>query len=122
VLVVEDDALQRLAVGQLLRDWGCSPLMADSADAALTATRLAGSLDLIIADFRLPGGSSGLEAVERVRDLLGAQIPGLLLTGETCASDLGAAEAQGLHILRKPYHPRQLHRMVHLLLERGGTA
>ncbi len=39
--------------------------------------------DVIISDFRLPGGMDGVEVVRRTRELLRREVPALITTGDT---------------------------------------
>ena len=74
--------------------------------------------DIIIADYRLRGGRFGTEAVVEVRRRFGADVPGILLTGETGPEFAREAAAHGLAMLHKPVTPRQLSA---ILVEQAGT-
>ena len=64
IVVIDDDALALDAMRGLLRRWGCLVVTAESASAALAS--LAGDdqwPDLIISDYRLADGHTGIEAI-----------------------------------------------------------
>ena len=123
VLVVEDDPLQRMAIEQLLAGWGCQVLTAATPETAVAeAARSGGALDLIITDLRLPDHGSGLDAVDEVRTTLGARVPALVLTGETGPEEVAEIAARGMHVLHKPYDPRQLSRALEQLLVSAAAA
>ncbi|HYC03041.1 MAG TPA: ATP-binding protein [Azospirillaceae bacterium] len=123
ILVIEDDALQRLAMQHLLIGWGCRPLCAASAAEALALLRDGARPDLVVSDLRLPGGVDGFEAVTQVRAAVGPDLPALLLTGETGAGELRQAAQLGFRMLHKPYNPRTLrHALEELLPEREAAA
>jgi len=67
VLLVEDDAAVREIVVLLLRDMGCSVLIADSGPAALEIFAREPGIDLLFTDMMMPGGMTGLELAARLR-------------------------------------------------------
>ena len=116
-VLVDDDAIVLMGLQSILRDWGYEVLAAGSTEQALdrlrTATR---EPDIIVADYRLRGGRVGTEAIVKIRELFGSNIPGVILTGETgpkCAED---AAAHGFSIAHKPITSRQLNAVVEKLL------
>ncbi|ACJ00702.1 Complexhybrid Signal Transduction Protein [Rhodospirillum centenum SW] len=118
VLVVEDDALQRLAMQQLLVSWGLTVRVAGAVAAVPKA--VAGIVpDLIITDLRLPGEANGFDAIAAVRAAAGRPVPALVLTGETGAAELRQAAERGHRLLHKPYSPRELRRVLEDLLPRA---
>ena len=68
--------------------------------------------DLIISDYRLPAGQTGIEAIARLRGIHGASIPAFLVSGDTAPERLREAIASGYHLLHKPLQPRQLIRLI----------
>src|SRR5262249_40103775 len=73
VVVIDDDALTLEGTGGLLRSWGCRVVTGQSDREALT--KLNGSTpDLIISDYHLREGRSGVEAISELRDAFGGQI------------------------------------------------
>jgi DNA-binding response OmpR family regulator len=68
--------------------------------------------DLIVADYRLRGGESGIDVVARLREEFNAQVPALLITGDTGIEQLREAEESGLHILHKPLNPSRLRALI----------
>jgi two-component system, sensor histidine kinase len=108
VLVIEDDADSRAALIGLLRAWGCELRSAE--DVASARQRLSEGFapEAVLADLRLAGGASGIEAVLAVRAALGKELPALLITGDVGAAQAQAAETAGLRLLAKPVKPMQL--------------
>jgi CheY-like chemotaxis protein len=102
VVVIDDDPLVREATGMLLRSWGCRVVTAESYDDAVT--RLATSEpdrrpDLIVCDYHLSRGTTGVDAVKRLRSAF--EIPALLITGDA-SSPPGETSPGGYHLLHKP--------------------
>jgi CheY-like chemotaxis protein len=117
VLVIDDDALVLEGMGGILRSWGCSIQTADSEEAALS-TLAAGRQrpDLIISDYRLADGKTGIEAIGRLRDMLGAPIPAFLISGDTAPERLRDARRSGFHLLHKPVTAMRLRAVLNQLL------
>lgn len=117
-LVIEDDAMQLMAMQMLLESWGCVVLPAASARAAEKAIDDGGHPAIIISDFRLPENVSGMEAVSRVREMLGHPVPAVLQTGDTDPALVREAHARGFSMLHKPYDP---HSLRDLMIRQIGT-
>jgi CheY-like chemotaxis protein len=96
ILVVEDDADQRVGLAELLRAHGHRVIEAASAEGALEA--LAGEpVDLVVADYQL-GGATGAWLARIVGRTLRPSAPrAILVTGHDSIRD-----AEGLTVLRKP--------------------
>lgn len=107
VLVIDDDADVLQGMLHLLHDWGCVSEGAADIDQALAlAHRLVPQL--VISDYRLREGHTGAQAIAAVRAVLGADLPALLLTGDTAPERLREAMASGITLLHKPLSPQQL--------------
>src|SRR5262249_44858945 len=63
---------------------------------------------VIVADYQLAGGATGIEAIAAIRVMLGRAVPAVLVTGATSPDALGAARAGGVPPLHKPPAPAQL--------------
>lgn len=119
VLVIDDESqvAQSLAIG--LEQAGLTVLTAGSADDAVA--QLSGSPpDAILADLRLRGGQTGLDAVARIRAFLGEPIPAVLITGDTSPERLAMAEASGCTLLHKPVPLEKLLMVVGRVLPAQG--
>jgi PAS domain S-box-containing protein len=116
-VLVDDDAIVLLGLQSILRDWGYEVLAAGSTDQALERLRAdTRKPDIIVADYRLRGGRVGTEAIVKIRELFGGNIPGVILTGETgpeCAAD---AAANSFSIAHKPITSHQLSMAMEKLL------
>lgn len=121
VVVVDDDALVLDSMGGLLRSWGCEVVTARSEDAALTV--LAGRQpDLIVSDYRLADGKTGIEVIARLRNATRASVPGFLISGDIAPDRLQEARASGYHLLHKPVRPMALRAMLTQLLRQQDVA
>lgn len=114
ILMIEDDAIQAHTAAMMMEDWGYQVEIAGTA--AQAESRVADfTPDLIVSDYRLRGGVDGLAVIGRLRGLLAAELPAILVTGETSVGD-DAAKA-GVRLLYKPYMPDQLEAAIHAALQ-----
>jgi signal transduction histidine kinase len=122
VLVIDDDPLVLDGMGGILRSWGCKVLSADSEEAALTRVdAMAFRPDLIIADYRLTNGQTGIQAIDRIRGALGTAVPAFLISGDTAPERLRNARESGLHLLHKPVAPMRLRAVLNQLLRNSDV-
>ncbi|MGH7122924.1 MAG: ATP-binding response regulator, partial [Stellaceae bacterium] len=118
VALIDDDALAREAMRGLISSWGCEVVSATSvAEAALDLAAYRCMPDLIVADYRLAGGGTGLQAIAQLRSAFAARIPACLVTGDTSSDVLGEIESAGFHALTKPVAPLRLRALVSQLLK-----
>ncbi len=69
-------------------------------------------VDLIIADYRLEDGATGLEAIEALCAYIGRSVPALIVTGDTSPSRIKEATASGHRLLHKPITGEELHEAI----------
>ncbi|SMH54524.1 PAS domain-containing protein [Azospirillum agricola] len=113
VLVIDDEAIILLGLKAMLEGWGYDVLTAKSGDQALERLRADGRRpQIVLADYQLQRGRTGPEALVAVQDLVGKDVPGIILTGDTAPERLREAERNGFRILHKPVFPNDLRRMM----------
>ncbi|MDQ2955134.1 MAG: ATP-binding protein, partial [Pseudomonadota bacterium] len=123
IVVIDDDALVLDGMRGILQSWGCNVVAAPSADAALAQLNKRGEQpDLIVSDYRLADGKTGIGAIERMRGALGVPVPAFLISGDTAPERLRDASASGYHLLHKPVPPMKLRAMLNRLLTRRDAA
>lgn len=102
VLLVDDDPMALKSMATLLTAFNCQVLSAVSmADALATVGDTLRLPDLIISDYRLADGHSGVELIEQVRALAHECIPAMIVTAEP-QSVPEAAVSNGISVLAKP--------------------
>jgi len=69
-------------------------------------------VDLIIADYRLGDGATGLDAIEVLCAHIGRSVPAVIVTGDTSPSRIKEATASGHRILHKPITGEELHEAI----------
>ena len=112
VMVIEDDALVREALVSLLLSWGCIAVQADGLASALVQLEAGIVPDVIISDYRLRHDENGIDAIGRLRAVVGHPIPACLTSGDTDPRLLQAAKEAGLILLHKPVRPAKLRSLV----------
>lgn len=114
-LIVEDDAVLRDALCTLLERWG---IVVHAAADYGHAVRLATEKhpDLVVSDFRLPGGHNGVEICRAMREVLGDTLPCVVVTADTDEAPLSEIRAAGLPVLIKPIAPARLRVLMHHVL------
>lgn len=117
IVAIDDNALVLDATLRILRGWKYNVVGADSDLAALARV---GNLlpDLIIADYRLSNGKTGIKVIEALRSGMGVPVPALVISGDTDAEHLRHILASGHYLLHKPVSPTALRRTLNQIL--GG--
>lgn len=114
ILVIADTPIVLEVTGGLLGNWGYSVLTAGSDEAALV--RLAERQqrpDLIISDYHLANGKTGIRAIEQINAAFGSSIPAILISGDTAPEPLRDAKDRGYTLLHKPVDPMRLRAVMH---------
>ena len=112
LLVIEDDPDVQELLRLLLESEGYVVAIAPNGPAALDlVARGAAWPDLVLADYNLPGGMTGLQAAVRLRKALPG-IPVIILTGDTSAATLHEVAQAGCGQLKKPVTSAGLLQMV----------
>ncbi|CAO3409024.1 ATP-binding response regulator [Azospirillum largimobile] len=113
ILVVDDDSMVLSGLLLTLESWGCAFVSASNMREVFAAVDgLEGPPDAILTDLRLPGKVSGFDVIDRVRKLFKADIPSVVLTGETAPESLLEGQRRGCAFLHKPLHPGELRRVL----------
>ena len=123
VLVIDDDPLVLEGMSGIFRQWGCEVITANSDDKALQLASEQDRLpDLIISDYYLSRGRTGIETIEWLRSELAAPIPAFLISGDTDPATLLEAKNKGYHLLHKPVDPMALRAMFQQATRRSPAA
>jgi len=113
VVVIDDETDILEGMHKILTNWGCHAVPATSTAEALAALQDYNvEPDIIVADFRLKGEDSGLEAISAIREEYNWEIPSILVTGDTAPERLQQAAKASVKVLHKPVEPNQLKSML----------
>jgi signal transduction histidine kinase len=117
VVLIDDDPLVLEGMCGLFRSWGYHLLVAGTDDEALAGVADRDRPpDLIVSDYHLSGGKTGIEVIEALRKTLSAEIPAFLVSGDINPELLRLVRANGYHLLHKPVDPMTLRAMVSYVL------
>jgi PAS domain S-box-containing protein len=117
ILLIEDDDAVRSATEFYLRAFGHVAIAAASIDDAERALESASRTpDLILSDYHLGSGQTGLDAINRLRSRAGRTLPALLLSGDTSTATRELAQVQACRILSKPVNIDELNEALSSLL------
>ena len=113
VLVLDDEQEILAATVLRLKQYGCHALAAASLAEAERLLQLhGGAPDLIVSDYRLRDGDTGLEAARTLRAQHGRELPVLIVSADSSAQ----VSEPGMLLLQKPVEPEQLKRALLQLL------
>ena len=113
ILLVDDDHSVREVTSQMLEKLGFAVIEADSGEMALQVLESSADVDLLLADFAMPGMNGG-ELARAVRARY-AQLPVVFITGY---AELGELALDGSIIVQKPFREEELaQKLVHALTE-----
>jgi two-component system, sensor histidine kinase len=116
IVVVEDEPAVRAGLEVLLTGWGAQidafeSVAASRAWAAQSDPAVV-KPDLLIVDYRLEEGLSGVDAITALRARFGAATPAILITGSTMTGHDKEAQEHDFHLLIKPVVPNKLRAMI----------
>jgi CheY-like chemotaxis protein/anti-sigma regulatory factor (Ser/Thr protein kinase) len=111
VLVIDDEAAVAHATSLLLTVEGFEVVVVSSAREALAAAA-ARAPDVIVSDYHLRGGETGVAVVGAVRNALHSDVPVVFVTGDTARAitEHGLKNAQ---LLTKPLRGHELLKTIH---------
>ncbi len=115
-VVLEDEAAVREGLVVLLQAWGASVTAFDTVAALERWLAVADDTmvpDLLLVDYRLPEGRTGVDALKLVRrHWTGHKLPAIVITGSSLGGHEDEAVDQDFHLLIKPVLPNKLRAMI----------
>jgi CheY-like chemotaxis protein len=102
ILVVDDEALIRMSVMDIVEDAGFSAVEAANADEAIVMLERCPGITAVFTDINMPGGMDGLELTRVIR----GRWPGIGLV--VTSGRLPAQLPAGVQFVAKPYTPGEI--------------
>lgn len=113
IAVVENDDTVREATTALIERWYCTVVAArGTPDAVAIQAEAPRQPDVILADFHLDGGDTGVAAIGAIRRHWGADIPAVIITADRGPEVQGEATAIGAEVMQKPVKPAALRALL----------
>lgn len=109
--LVDDDRLLLAALEHALVAVGHKVVAAADGGALLVALGDAAP-DIVISDYRLAGGQTGLDVIGAARERFGTDLPALMVTGDTDPKTIDALAGAGIPVLHKPLEIAALQKMI----------
>ncbi len=123
VLVLEDDLDSRRAILGLLDDWGVVHASGATLQELIEEAEADGRApDALITDYRLPGGLTGCQCVVELRRVMEAELPAIVVTGESDLDMIRASLPEDSHLLQKPFDVAVLAGLLLEAVERARRA
>jgi len=117
VMLIEDDPMVREMLELLFKAEGHRTVSVADGHKALELTAK-GTLepDIVIADYNLPGGLTGLQTIAELRRARRREIPAIMLTGDISTGTLRKIAQERCVHLNKPGNAEELTRLVETML------
>jgi PAS domain S-box-containing protein len=116
VLLVEDDPAVRNATRLLLSVEGYLVTAVSSLAEAQRAVSESGRIDLLITDYHLRDGETGLTVIAALRGMLGQELKALLITGDTSSVVRKISQDSNLRVISKPVNADEMLGLLEILL------
>ena len=115
IVVVEDETAVREGLVVLLQAWGAAVLAFESLDPLKTWLAQPGAErpQLLLVDYRLPQGTTGIDALVAIRARWPeTKLPAIVITGSSLGGHEDEAVTHDYHLLIKPVLPNKLRAMI----------
>lgn len=116
ILLVEDDPAVRNAARLLLSVEGYLVTAVSSLAEAQEAASHGDKIDLLITDYHLSDGETGLSVIAAMRETVGQGLKTLLITGDTSSVIRKIPQDLNLRIIRKPVNADEMLNLLEVLL------
>jgi PAS domain S-box-containing protein len=119
-LVIDNEASICQAMAVLLSGWGFEVITARSYEELLVQQpELDAGIDLILADYHLDNGVTGLDVVRQMRTDLGLDAPVLMITANYTNVLKQEVRELGYRLMNKPVRPAKLKAMIHHMIHQA---
>ncbi|MCG9746055.1 PAS domain-containing hybrid sensor histidine kinase/response regulator [Shewanella sp. Isolate8] len=118
VLCIDNEEAILAGLESLLSRWQCEVICAsDLADARIKLGLKGVAPDIVLADYHLDHGQNGVDAMDGIRALYGAHLPGILITANTRKDLVEDVQQRGYHYMAKMVKPAALRALISSLVK-----
>ena len=118
VLCIDNEAEILLGMSSLLTRWGCQVICTDSGQKVNDVLEDGKAPDILLVDYRLEEGESGLELIDRIRVKYDRFIPAVLITADRQDSIQIQCRDADIGFLGKPVKPAALRALMSALVSK----
>ncbi|MGL6261258.1 hybrid sensor histidine kinase/response regulator [Vibrio sp. WXL210] len=108
VLCVDNEVEILVGMENLLSRWGCDVRVAVDLAESLACLNEGWHPDVILSDYRLDQGRTGMEVLERCREQLGDSFKGVIISADRTDEMMASIQLSGYSFLPKPVKPLKL--------------
>ncbi len=108
ILLVDDDAGVRNATAMLLNVEGYRVVPASSLAEAMRKAADDPAIDLLITDYHLSDGETGVQVIAGLRGIVGEDLKAVLVTGDTSSTIRDMKADEGIRVASKPINADEL--------------
>ncbi|WP_339676433.1 NahK/ErcS family hybrid sensor histidine kinase/response regulator [uncultured Zhongshania sp.] len=119
VLCIDNELGIRAGMQALLSQWGCRVFTGANLGEVLGQWRLDSAPDIVLADFHLDNGETGLEVLQALNYRWHTQLPAVVISADNSAEVRAQVEGAGYRFLAKPVKPAALRGLMRQLVLRG---
>ncbi|OED36570.1 hypothetical protein AB833_26600 [Chromatiales bacterium (ex Bugula neritina AB1)] len=113
IMIIDDEQPILEAMNTLFLDWSCrTKTFTTVHEACTTIKELDYHPDLIISDYRLGGEENGIEAIEKIHQLLNEEVPAIIISGDTDPRLLEKIHNEDFYLLHKPVRIDKLRKVI----------
>jgi CheY-like chemotaxis protein len=119
ILIVDDEEQNRRIYAEILNDLGYRTIEEPDGESALMTIKAGASVDLVIADYRMPG-MNGLQFIESLRSMM-PSVPMIMVTAfANVESYLQSFSLGVFEYMNKPFSKAEFVRIVKAALGEAG--
>ncbi|CAM2982462.1 PAS domain-containing hybrid sensor histidine kinase/response regulator [Vibrio rarus] len=115
VLCVDDDVSILQGMENLLQRWGCNVKLATDLEQSLLRLEGGWQPDIILSDYRLDDGKTGLQVLQRFRQVIGGEFSGVIISADRTPDIIEQVSDAGFEFLPKPVKPLRLRTLLNTL-------
>jgi Na+/proline symporter/signal transduction histidine kinase len=117
ILLLDNEAQLLAAVAELLRSWHCEVVAVATPFAAVNALQQGFQPDLLLFDYHLDQGATGVEVAAQLQQHFAVQSPVVIHSADQQQQTRDAAQNAGFHFMLKPLKAASLKRLLQRLLK-----
>jgi PAS domain S-box-containing protein len=119
IALAEDNQTVAEALQSALMEYGHQVIAATNSGQLLARLQQVAP-DIVISDYRLAGGETGVEVIAAARKVYGEQLPAFIVTGDTDPTLLRTVAGKGIRVQHKPFELEELHGCITEIMQHTG--